>query len=267
SGLARLRPSGARQPQQRSKHLNWEALGRMGREVLCLMPRVAARFRAPVPVSSCKSNKPPCSRTRLVRRALAKESRSDEMNSAVSAKGVARAGESRGFLVLALASGFLYAQQRPDAGQVLEQTRQPLRLPPPAEPVLPAPPEPKPALPVSPHLRVKVQQFTFTGNTLYSEEQLQPIVEEFLGKELDFEGLNEAATKVRAFSRARGYFLAQAYLPQQAIRNGRVEIAIIEGRIGQVELDRRPGVHIADSLLVGIIGTHLKQGEIITETG
>jgi len=189
------------------------------------------------------------------------------MNRAVYAKPAPRAAQSLGFILLALVSSLLFAQQRPDAGQVLEQTRQPLRLPPPAEPVLPQPPEPKPPLPVSPQLRVKVQQFTYTGNTLYSEEQLQPIVEEFIGKELDFEGLNEAATKVRAFYRARGYFLAQAYLPQQAIRNGRVEIGIIEGRIGQVELDRRPGVRIADRLLVGILGTHLKQGEIITETG
>src|SRR3954462_13936585 len=72
------------------------------------------------------------------------------------------------------------AQQRPDAGQVLEQTRQPLRLPPPSEPVLPKPPEPKPALPASPQLRVKIEQFNFTGNTLYSQEQLQPLVQEFL---------------------------------------------------------------------------------------
>jgi hemolysin activation/secretion protein len=189
------------------------------------------------------------------------------MNGDFSAMRAQRAAQSLGFILLALASSFIYAQQRPDAGQVLEQTRQPLRLPPPAEPVLPQPPEPKPALPVAPQLRVKVQQFTFTGNTLYSEAQLQPVVAEFIGKELDFEGLNEAATKVRAFYRARGYFLAQAYLPQQTIRNGRVEIGIIEGRIGQVELDRRAGTRTADSLLVGILGTHLRQGEIITETG
>src|SRR5207248_1064390 len=112
-----------------------------------------------------------------------------------------RAAQSLGFILLALVSSFLYAQQRPDAGQVLEQTREPLRLPSPAEPVLPQPPEPKPALPVAPQLRVKVQQFTFTGNTLYSEAQLQPLVEQFTGKEFDFEGLNEAATKVRAFYR------------------------------------------------------------------
>ena len=178
-----------------------------------------------------------------------------------------------GFILLALASVSVFAQPAtrppgaPDAGQLLEQTRQPLRLPPPEEPILPKPPEPKPALPASPQLKVKVEQFSFTGNTLYSEAELQPIVQEFIGKELDFEGLNEAATKVRAYYRTRGYFLAQAYLPQQAIRNGRVEIGVIEGRVGEVELDRKPGTRIADSLLVGILGTHLKQGQIITETG
>jgi hemolysin activation/secretion protein len=175
------------------------------------------------------------------------------------------------FVALASFSVFAQPAQRPagapDAGQVLEQTRQPLRLPPPSEPVLPKPPEPKPALPASPQLKVKVEQFSFTGNTLYSEAELQPVVQEFIGKELDFEGLNEAATKVRAYYRTRGYFLAQAYLPQQAIRNGRVEIGIIEGRVGEVELDRKPGTRIAESLLVGILGTHLKQGQIITETG
>src|SRR4051812_49382081 len=174
------------------------------------------------------------------------------------------------FVALAVASAVAFAQpkpEQPDAGRILEQQRQPLRLPPPADPVLPKPPEPRPALPVSPQLRVKVQQFTFSGNTLYSEAQLQPVVQEFVGKELDFEGLNDAATKVRAFYRSRGYFLAQAYLPQQAIRDGRVEIGIIEGRIGEVDLDARPGVRISQNLLAGILSRHLKQGQIITETG
>lgn len=168
---------------------------------------------------------------------------------------------------LALISASAFAQQRPDAGQLLEQNRAPLRLPPPAEPIVPKPPEPKPALPVSPQLRVLVKEFTFTGNTIYSAEQLRTATAEYVGKELDFEALNDAATSVRAYYRSRGYFLAQAYLPQQAIRNGVVQIGIIEGRIGQVEIDSKPGLRIADSLLAGIVGTHLKQGQIITETG
>lgn len=170
-------------------------------------------------------------------------------------------------VVLIAASGAALAQQRPDAGQVLEQQRAPLRLPPPDEPVLPKPPEPQPALPASPHLRVTPQKFTFTGNTLYSEAQLQPVVAEFIGKPLDFEGLNEVATKVRAHYRSRGYFLAQAYLPQQTIRNGTIEIGVIEGRVGQIELDRKPNARYANSLLLGIIGSNLKEGQVITETG
>jgi hemolysin activation/secretion protein len=150
--------------------------------------------------------------------------------------------------LLSLASATVIAQQRPDAGQILEQTREPLRLPPPADDrVRPRVPDPRPALPVSPTLKVRVTQFTFSGNTLFTDEQLREVVEEYIGKELDFEGLNDAATKVRAYHRSRGYFLAQAYLPQQAIRDGVVEIAVIEGRIGLLELQRRPATRLSGS--------------------
>ena len=172
--------------------------------------------------------------------------------------------------VLTLASAAALAQlpPRPDAGQILEQQRQPLRLPPPADAdVRPKPPEPRPALPVSPTLKVHVTRFTFSGNTLFTDEQLESVVQEFIGKELDFEALTDAATKVRAYHRERGYFLAQAYLPQQAIRDGVVEIAVIEGRVGIVELQRRPATRLAEWLLAGILDAHLKTGDIITETG
>jgi hemolysin activation/secretion protein len=172
------------------------------------------------------------------------------------------------FTLFSLASALALAQQRPDAGQILEQTREPLRLPPPSEPDLrPKPPEPKPALGAQPQLKVKVSRFTFSGNTLIPEDELREAVKDFVGKELNFEGLNDAATEVRAYYRSRGYFLAQAYLPQQAIRDGSVEITIIEGRWGVIELDKKPASRISTALLAGIIGAHLKQGDIITETG
>lgn len=177
-------------------------------------------------------------------------------------------GKSFVVAALALASSVALAQVRPDAGQVLEQTREPLRLPPPREAdVLPRPPDPKPALPVQPQLRVTVKRFVFTGNTVYSEAFLQPIVQEYLGRQLNFDDLVEAATQVRAYYRERGYFLAQAYLPEQTIRDGVVEIGIIEGRIGEIEIVRRPATRLREGLLAGIIGAHWRQGQIITETG
>ncbi|MGQ0546975.1 MAG: ShlB/FhaC/HecB family hemolysin secretion/activation protein [Betaproteobacteria bacterium] len=170
--------------------------------------------------------------------------------------------------VLALASSAAIAQVRPDAGRVLEQTREPLRLPPPREAdVLPRPPEPKPALPAQPQLRVTVKAFTFTGNTIFSDAFLQSVVAEYVGRQLDFDDLTEAALKVRAFHRERGYFLTQAYLPEQTIRDGVVQIGIIEGRIGEIEIVRRPATRLREGLLAGIVGSHWRQGQIITETG
>src|SRR5262245_16535682 len=175
--------------------------------------------------------------------------------------------------ILALASSTAGAQQPgiDRAGKVLEQTKEPLqeplRLQRPREDVTPRPPEPRPAMPVSPTLKVRVTKFTFSGNTLFPEADLQEVVAEHIGQELDFEALNDVATKVRAYFRTRGYFLAQAYLPQQAIRNGSVEIAIIEGRVGIIELQRRPASRLPDWLLAGILDENLRTGDIITETG
>jgi len=173
-------------------------------------------------------------------------------------------------VLLSLSSVLALAQaptQIPDSGSVIRETREPFRLPPPSPDLAPRPPEPKPALGAQPKLRVKVAAFTFTGNTLIPEDELRPKVQEFVGKELNFEGLNDAATEVRAYYRSRGYFLAQAYLPEQTIRNGVVEITIIEGRWGIIELDRKPATRISTRLLAGILGAHLQQGGIITETG
>ena len=171
------------------------------------------------------------------------------------------------FSVAAFAQAPTGEPSQSPAGRVLEQTREPFRLPAPPPDLLPRVPEPKPALGAQPKLRVKVAGFTFSGNTLIPDEELKTKVEEFVGKEQNFDGLNDAATEVRAYYRSRGYFLAQAYLPEQTIRNGIVEIAIVEGRWGYIELDKKPATRISTGLLAGILGSHLQQGGVITETG
>ena len=134
-------------------------------------------------------------------------------------------------LLLAVFSTFSHAQPRPDAGSVLESTKQPAIAPKPGADVLPRVEEPRPAL-GAPGLKVNVTAFRITGNTLYPESVLLETVKEFVGKEQNIDGLNDAATKVRAYFRERGYFLAQAYLPQQEITDGVVEIAVIAARVG-----------------------------------
>lgn len=170
-------------------------------------------------------------------------------------------------LLLLVASPALIAQQRPpDSGAVLESIKKPAPAPKPAPEVLPRAPEPRPAL-GAPGLKVVVNGFRISGNTIYAEDVLLAEVKEFVGKEQTIDGLNDAATKVRAYYRERGYFLVQAYLPQQEIKSGVVEIAVIEARIGKVALNLKAGTRYSETLVRGIIEKHLTEGAIITETG
>ncbi len=170
-------------------------------------------------------------------------------------------------LIAALsAAAFAQQQPRPDAGSILEGSKPPAATPRLAPDVVPRPAEPRPAL-GAPGLKVTVARFRISGNTLFSEEVLTAQVREFVGKEQNIDGLNDAATKVRAYYRERGYFLAQAYLPQQEIKDGVVEIAVIEARLGKVEVSIKEGTRFSEGIIRGIIEKHLQQGDLITETG
>lgn len=157
-----------------------------------------------------------------------------------------------------------YAQVRPDAGSILEQSKQPAAVPKATPDVLPRAPTPRPAL-GAPGLKLVVKGFKVSGNTIYPSETLLAQVQEFVGKEQTIDGLNDAATKVRAYYRERGYFLSQAYLPQQEIRDGVVEIAVIEARLGKVALDFKEGTRYSEGIVRGIVNAHLKEGDLITE--
>jgi len=155
----------------------------------------------------------------------------------------------------------------PRAGDILQQQapKQELPVSPSTAPVLPQVAPPKPALPAGTKVNVTVKDFRFSGNTVFSSAELRGLVQEFIGKTLDFNGLNDAAGRVQRHYRERGYFLAVAYLPQQEIREGIVEIAVLEGRLGQINLQVDPKTKLKESFARGILAAHLKPGDLITE--
>lgn len=172
--------------------------------------------------------------------------------------------------VAVLASSFTLlalAQQRPDAGAIIEQQRERVRIPAPEPQVLPEAQPARPAMSASPTLSVTVTAFRVSGNTAIREAELLALVQEFVGKTLNFEGLNEAASRIQRLYRERGYFLAVSYLPQQQIQNGVVEIAVLEGVLGNVTLEMPEHARLRESLPRGILDTYLKPGALITETG
>lgn len=85
-------------------------------------------------------------------------------------------------------------------------------------------------------VQLVVQAFTFSGNQRYSSTELSALLSTFTGREIGMVELNQAAKIITDFYRKHGYFLAQAYLPAQDIQGQTVEIAILEGRLGALNI-------------------------------
>ncbi|MCC6534187.1 MAG: ShlB/FhaC/HecB family hemolysin secretion/activation protein [Burkholderiales bacterium] len=156
------------------------------------------------------------------------------------------------------------AQPRPDAGTILETVKEPPALKRPSTGIDVPPPRPRMEAP--PGIKVTVKGFRITGNTLFTETEIQPALSEFVNKELDFDGLSEAVRAVTSFYRSRGYFLAQAYLPRQELGGGVVEIHVLEGRMGKVNVKQGPSARLKPWIAEGYL-RRIEPGSIATESG
>ena len=159
--------------------------------------------------------------------------------------------------------GVAQAQIVPGAGTILRQQEQkPLEVPTRPAPTIkqdePARPALKPA--DTPHFVLK--GFRMTGNTVFAESELIELVREYVGKDVGFADLEQAAARISRYYREHGYMVARAYIPAQTVTiDGVVEIAVIEGRFGKVELDNKSRVR--DSVAGGYLDEF--PGTLVTE--
>lgn len=77
----------------------------------------------------------------------------------------------------------------------------------------------------------------FTGNTQFTEEQLMDLICEKIGQEVTINDLVSYANMVTEFYQQRGYISTVAYLPPQKVQDGNVEIVVMEGKYGNVEVE------------------------------
>ena len=135
-------------------------------------------------------------------------------------------------------AGTALGQVPPDAGRILQETRPAERAPEVTIPPIQAPAQAPPAQPpTGGDARVQVTQFDFAGNSALSTETLRSVLASWVGRSLNFGELIQAVEAVEARYKEAGYLLAQAYLPPQKIRDGAIEIAISEGRLGEARLE------------------------------
>ncbi len=161
-----------------------------------------------------------------------------------------------------------FSQTLPDAGRLLEDSRKDGTRLPPRRDALPGFTEPvKPALKAPASLQVRVSGFRISGLTAIPEEEIKAVLVPFTGKVLGLAQLEAAADAVTRLYRSRGFFLARAYLPQQDIRDGIVEIAVLEGRLGQVRVKTAGSARLLQAVAERTIASRQQPGSLVEESG
>lgn len=136
------------------------------------------------------------------------------------------------FALLALTQG-AFSQQPPSAGSQLQQIP-PSPVPQKAAPGIRVEPSAAPASAASDAVKITVNRLQITGASTYPEAELVALTGFSPGSELSLADLRGMAAKITGRYRSNGYFVAQAYLPAQEIKNGVVTIAVAEGQYGKV---------------------------------
>ena len=129
------------------------------------------------------------------------------------------------------------AEVPPDAGRILQEMKRPkVDLPKKKAVDIKVEEGARPALQMDAGIKIAVKGFRITGDLLFSEADLQKLVEEGKGKEASLADLEKLTDKLTALYQSSGFLVARAYLPAQKIENGMVEIAIIAGKYDRIIL-------------------------------
>ncbi|MCD8359845.1 MAG: hypothetical protein LUC29_03170 [Acidaminococcaceae bacterium] len=105
--------------------------------------------------------------------------------------------------------------------------------------------------------------FDFTGQEAIDPEIFADLTKDYTGREISVSELQQAADVITEYCRSQGYTVATAFLPQQDIQNGVVEIRVLLGTLGEVRIDNqsRLSAEQAASVL-----SSLHQGDLIKNT-
>lgn len=144
-------------------------------------------------------------------------------------------------LSLLATCNYALAEAIPDAGTILRDVEHNL------------PPVPAKSLPpvestdtVAAHttdIKVLVKDFHILHVKLIPEDELKRQVVEFIDRELSFEQLQGVALRISDYYRKKGYF-AHVFIARQIVENGIVEITVLEGTLGKVNVEAPAGARL-----------------------
>lgn len=139
-----------------------------------------------------------------------------------------------------------------------ESTDRPSAMPPPRPAYLTE--KPGFTLPVLPNTntispnreKMVIERYAFSGNTIFSESELQQLTTPYLNRTVRIDELEELRQQITRYYIQRGYINSGARIPQNALRGGVLHFEIVEGKLDDIQ------IHGQGRLREGYIKNRLK---------
>ncbi len=154
----------------------------------------------------------------------------------------------------------VYAQTAPDAGRLLQEQPKPPAARPATAPSLAPKASPAIKAPAGPSFLLK--GIRFSGATLIPDAELQSQVSPFIGETINFAVLEAFANQLTGYYLQKGY-LARIVVPTQDVRNGIVEMKVVEGVRGNLRIDRK-GQRVDEGRVAAFIDHRLAKGDLFS---
>jgi hemolysin activation/secretion protein len=160
---------------------------------------------------------------------------------------------------LLVLSQSVFAAPPPSAGSQMQQIP-PAPIPEKTTPKLEVQQGKEPVASKAESLKITVKSLKISGAQVYSEADLLALTGFKPDSELSLADLRGMAAKIADYYHQNGYFVAQAYLPAQDIKNGVVTIAVIVGQYGKISLNNQ--TNLSDDVAHNLLGD-LNNGDLI----
>ncbi|QUP56675.1 ShlB/FhaC/HecB family hemolysin secretion/activation protein (plasmid) [Ralstonia syzygii] len=94
--------------------------------------------------------------------------------------------------------------------------------------------------------RIPVRRVRVSGARLYPADVLESLVADLNNGMRTLADLSQGAARITHFYRTHGWALAHAYLPAQSIRDGEVEIRVLEGSLSAIRVQIDPQSRVSE---------------------
>lgn len=89
-----------------------------------------------------------------------------------------------------------------------------------------------------PDIKFELKGVQFSGNTVIPASDLERFFKKYIGKEVSLVDIKKSIESITYVYQEMGYITSKAYIPPQTMEDGIVKIAVLEGKIGNIDVNK-----------------------------